>query len=583
MNVLRGLGIQVDLEGNGDDELLAWMRALKEARGGAEGFAGSLNTMEREMIDAAKNIGLSRDQLRELVAQTKQSSQVRAFANQYGFSMSDVSRQSDIAANGVGKIGSAIQNLAALPIIQQIGTRLFGGFRDMIQTALAAKGAFAGLSAVVRANFGEQAVPAAIESVRQLKVNLGGLVDESALADATKALTSMGYSAGDATKLVEANIKAHMVAGNQTYSSADAIRVYAKALKDGNSATIDVTGNSANLDQIMKSLGFSMSDLSDPVKGNEARLAYMNYQLKWAGMYAGEADKMMSGFKGQVAQLNSISQESKIRFGELLQQGLTPLLENAIVPFFKALSGGLKWIFENQAALTTLKIALMLLIPFIGIYFLIAMGKAILALGIFNNGLIAALWPAYAVIAVIGLLALAIEDIYTWITGGDSIIGSWLGPWKDVIGGIRDFFVDTWNNILAFFSSIPERIVAVLGSLKGLIPKLLSFILPPILYTFVAKATGLDIEGRAGGGPVSSGTPYIVGEQGPELFVPGSSGAIIPNGSLGGKSINITIAPVINVNGTASRDDAESIAAAVERAIENLIPGVRAQLGLEAI
>ena len=36
--------------------------------------------------------------------------------------------------------------------------------------------------------------------------------------------------------------------------------------------------------------------------------------------------------------------------------------------------------------------------------------------------------------------------------------------------------------------------------------------------------------GRASGGPVSAGSPYIVGEQGPEIFVPNSGGAIIPNG-----------------------------------------------------
>lgn len=38
---------------------------------------------------------------------------------------------------------------------------------------------------------------------------------------------------------------------------------------------------------------------------------------------------------------------------------------------------------------------------------------------------------------------------------------------------------------------------------------------------------------RAQGGPVSMGSPYIVGERGPELFVPGQSGRIIPNGGSG--------------------------------------------------
>ena len=37
--------------------------------------------------------------------------------------------------------------------------------------------------------------------------------------------------------------------------------------------------------------------------------------------------------------------------------------------------------------------------------------------------------------------------------------------------------------------------------------------------------------GRASGGPVGAGQGYIVGEQGPELFVPSQNGNIVPNGS----------------------------------------------------
>ena len=32
------------------------------------------------------------------------------------------------------------------------------------------------------------------------------------------------------------------------------------------------------------------------------------------------------------------------------------------------------------------------------------------------------------------------------------------------------------------------------------------------------------------GGPVFAGSPYLVGEKGPELFIPRSAGMIIPNG-----------------------------------------------------
>ena len=44
------------------------------------------------------------------------------------------------------------------------------------------------------------------------------------------------------------------------------------------------------------------------------------------------------------------------------------------------------------------------------------------------------------------------------------------------------------------------------------------------------KPGDIDITAREHGGPVSGGMPYIVGERGPELFVPNQSGQIIPNG-----------------------------------------------------
>jgi tape measure domain-containing protein len=40
---------------------------------------------------------------------------------------------------------------------------------------------------------------------------------------------------------------------------------------------------------------------------------------------------------------------------------------------------------------------------------------------------------------------------------------------------------------------------------------------------------GFAIGGRANGGPVSGNQPYIVGERGPELFVPGVSGSVVSN------------------------------------------------------
>lgn len=61
--------------------------------------------------------------------------------------------------------------------------------------------------------------------------------------------------------------------------------------------------------------------------------------------------------------------------------------------------------------------------------------------------------------------------------------------------------------------------------------------------------------GRASGGPVSAGSPYIVGEQGPEWFVPSANGQILPNGRGLGSNV------VINITGTfLSKDAAAAMA-----------------------
>jgi phage-related minor tail protein len=41
------------------------------------------------------------------------------------------------------------------------------------------------------------------------------------------------------------------------------------------------------------------------------------------------------------------------------------------------------------------------------------------------------------------------------------------------------------------------------------------------------------VQARAMGGPVNANSPYLVGEQGPELFIPKSSGNIVANNKMG--------------------------------------------------
>jgi phage-related minor tail protein len=99
-------------------------------------------------------------------------------------------------------------------------------------------------------------------------------------------------------------------------------------------------------------------------------------------------------------------------------------------------------------------------------------------------------------------------------------------------------------------------------SMKQMVDSILADLSRLAFQKFVAKPVTNFIEGifgklldfggpRAAGGPVAPGEAYLVGERGPEMFVPAGAGAIAP--SAGGRGAN---APIIHFNITTP--DAES-------------------------
>ncbi len=54
---------------------------------------------------------------------------------------------------------------------------------------------------------------------------------------------------------------------------------------------------------------------------------------------------------------------------------------------------------------------------------------------------------------------------------------------------------------------------------------------------------------RAEGGPVAAGQPYIVGERGPEWFVPRQTGTVLPNGTAPGGATTINTSIAIDARG----------------------------------
>ena len=72
---------------------------------------------------------------------------------------------------------------------------------------------------------------------------------------------------------------------------------------------------------------------------------------------------------------------------------------------------------------------------------------------------------------------------------------------------------------------------------------------------------------RANGGPVTTNRPYMVGERGPELFVPGAQGNIVPNNAMGSANVVVNVdASGSSVEGDA--DQAQQLGKAIGIAVQ---------------
>lgn len=149
----------------------------------------------------------------------------------------------------------------------------------------------------------------------------------------------------------------------------------------------------------------------------------------------------------------------------------------------------------------------------------------------------------------------AISAALTWLweTIIEPILSRLDAVWSSVWNGISDVFTTVWNTITttiqkaidAIVSGI-DRLLSALNKVSGPVTSFLGKVGGSIASGFssvIATGQAALSQHRASGGPVTAGSPYIVGEQGPEAFVPSSNGTIIPNHALsgvGGITINIT-------------------------------------------
>jgi tape measure domain-containing protein len=128
-------------------------------------------------------------------------------------------------------------------------------------------------------------------------------------------------------------------------------------------------------------------------------------------------------------------------------------------------------------------------------------------------------------------------------SASQTIEDSLVSAFKDSGQDMTALFKNTVNTIIAeaYRLLIIKPLLASLfgtadeaGALKGFLGSLGKGGGSTTTFTPTAKP-------RAEGGPVSAGSPFLVGEKGPEIFIPGQDGGILANSGIGGMTQNINI------------------------------------------
>ena len=144
-----------------------------------------------------------------------------------------------------------------------------------------------------------------------------------------------------------------------------------------------------------------------------------------------------------------------------------------------------------------------------------------------------------------------IEPLVTFVRDTVApVFGVVLGGALELVGGIVGGLIDLFGDLLADITAVIDEIVNFGRKIAD---------------SRVGQAVGgiIDaISGRQFGGPVHQGQAYIVGEAGPELFVPTISGSIVPNNEMGvvGGGGGQTI-----INLTVTSADPEAVVQAIRR------------------
>ena len=271
-----------------------------------------------------------------------------------------------------------------------------------------------------------------------------------------------------------------------------------------------------------------------------------------AETFGGQASAKADTFEGKMARLKLTFDEAKETAGSFVLNALTPLVDFVVSKVIPALSSLGSEVGEKLSPI----------FAHIGGFIMATLIPNMTALFNYVDKYIIPIFKVSLTPVLQGIKSVfgAVGDLVAENTGFFKLLGVGLTAFlviaKPVAGFIGTTFKAAFNGIALIIDGISLAMKGMVAAINLVIAGLNLLIKG---YNIVNNLTGgkdlKEIPKLAKGGLVQSNNPYIVGEQGPELFVPSSGGRIVPNNKLGGGGgdIYINVSGAIDQEGTARR------------------------------
>ena len=277
-------------------------------------------------------------------------------------------------------------------------------------------------------------------------------------------------------------------------------------------------------------------------------------QAALAATFGGQASAQADTFAGKMQRLQVAFDEGKETVGSFVLDAITPLvsgLVNNVIPAIAGVSDkigkDLKPVFEGIA--------------------IFVKDTLLPNMKLFWDFLVNVLIPS--VVKTVTPIIKGLFSAFDSVAGAIKDNEDKLQPLFDLFKAVASFVIKTvapaigtvlgaaLKAVGAILGGLISGFASVLGVIEGVVNAIRSLVSLVKNNPIVEGISGLISSAfggaRASGGSVTGGKSYLVGERGAEMFVPNTSGTIVPNHALGGggSQINLTVNGAIDPEGTA--------------------------------